>query len=159
MPEICSRYAQDMAEKCQRYVKDTRRVFPQISKTLITDWVTVWVSNMDPRDGSASKNQYLKLANNLLIFDCNILGWRTFFSRRVELRLWPGRRIFSNQEFKLWMDVTLALAWSLAGIFSSHVCWQDDETSEVFLVKMQLVFFLHIYATCKSLQEKNFSGI
>ena len=66
----------------------------------MTDWVS---NNMDPRDAisSASKNQHLELANNLLFFDCNIVSLRAIFSRRVELRLWPGRPIFSNQEFKL----------------------------------------------------------
>ena len=71
MPMICLRYAQDMLKICLRYVHDISNICPwyaldmpniclsyawfdKISKTLMTEWV----SNMDPRDASASKKLF-----------------------------------------------------------------------------------------------------
>ena len=64
MPEICSQYAQDMSKVCQRYAqympKNMLKTCPRydkISKTLITDSL----SNMYPRDASASKKLMHKI--------------------------------------------------------------------------------------------------
>ena len=54
IPKICQRYAQDMSNICPLYAQDTPKIWPRYakSKTLLSDWV----SNMDTRDASASKN-------------------------------------------------------------------------------------------------------
>ena len=68
MPKICPWYAKDMPMICQRYAWDIPKISPWYAQdmheicptyahgTQKHYWRGDWVSNMDPRDASASKN-------------------------------------------------------------------------------------------------------
>ena len=57
MPNICPRYAKDMPKINSRYASQSKTISGIIWQNLknICRWLTDWLSNIDPRDDSASK--------------------------------------------------------------------------------------------------------
>ena len=122
-PKICPWFAQDMVKIPQRYAQKMLKICPsydKISKTLITHTL----SNMYPRDASASKNN-LVFARNLIPLDWfNLISGRAF-------SIYPDGRKFKSAHLKELQWDFFTRDWCKLNLFSFLWLESKDRTCTI----------------------------
>ena len=120
MPEICPRYAEDIPKICRWYAWDMPKIWGNLKN--INQRVTDWLSNMDPRDASASKNTLYKKNDG---FPCHRIKLSVVYLFFISL---------SRTDWKSNLQVAFYCSFC-----SDHLLQEAETTLIVFYLSAKLV--------------------